>query len=59
MNEEYLNMLTQIRDTLEEIQCLREDLSDLLDNPGITLENLEKISGTLEEIQLMQEDTDA
>lgn len=59
MNEEYLNLLTKIRDTMEEIQGLREDLSDLLDNPGIALENLEKIRDTLEEIQLMQESADA
>ena len=56
MNEEYLNMLTKIRDTLEEIQLLRDDLADLLDMPAITLENLEKIRGTLEEIQLLKED---
>ena len=58
MNKEYLNLLEKIRDTLNEIQALREDLSDLLDAPAITLENLEKLRDTLEEIQLMQEDTD-
>lgn len=58
MNENYLELLEKVRETLEEIQCLRDDLSDLLDNPGVTLENLEKIRDTLVEIQGLQEDVE-
>ena len=56
MNEEYLNLLTKIRDTMEEIQLLRDALADLLDMPAVTLENLGKIRDALEEIQLLKED---
>lgn len=58
MNEEYLNLLTNIRDTLEEIQTLREDLADLLDEPAVTLEHLGKIRDALDEVQALQEDID-
>ena len=58
MNKEHLNLLERIRDTMEDIQRLREDLGDLLDNPAVTLETLEKLRDTLDEIQLLQEDTD-
>lgn len=49
----------QIRTVLEEIQSLREDLADLLDNPSVTLETLERMRGTLEEIKELQEDVEA
>lgn len=55
MNEEYLNLLQNIRDTLEEINALRKELGDLLD--GVTLENLERIRDTLAEIKELEEDT--
>lgn len=43
---------------MDEIQGLREDLDDLLDNPGVTLENLERMRDTLSEIQGLREDLD-
>ena len=46
----------QIGTVLEEIQSLREDLADLLDNPSVTLE---RMRGTLEEIKELQEDVEA
>lgn len=58
MNEKNLELLEQIRDTLNEIQSLREDLDDLLNNPGVTLENLERMRDTLAEIQGFKEDLD-
>ena len=58
MNKEYLNLLEKIRDTLDEISSLREDLGDLLDEPSIALERLEKFRDTLAEIHLLQEDMD-
>lgn len=56
MNEKNLELLEKIKETLDEIQGLREDLSDLLDNPGVTLENLERMRDTLAEIQGLKED---
>lgn len=35
MNEEYLNLLNNIRDTLEDIKGLQEELHGLLDPPSI------------------------
>lgn len=55
MNQNYLELLEQIRDVLTEIQSLQEDLGDLLDNPGVTLENLGQIRDALSEIQSLQE----
>lgn len=57
MNQEHLEMLEQIRNTLEEIKGLREDLNDLLGNPSV-LENLERMRDLLTEIQGLQEETD-
>lgn len=57
MDQSYLNLLEQIRDTLEEIKGLREDLSDLLGNPS-TLENLERMRDLLAEVQGLQEEVD-
>ena len=56
MDQNYLELLEKIKETLDEIQGLREDLSDLLDNPGVTLENLERMRDTLSEIQGLKED---
>lgn len=56
MNEEYLILLENIRDTLEEIKALQEELSGLLGNPGIAAERLEEIRNTLEEIRTLNED---
>lgn len=58
MDKNYLELLEEIRDTLDEIQGLREDLDDLLDNPGMALENLERMRDTLSEIQGLKEDMD-
>lgn len=58
MNENYLELLERIKDTMNEIQGLREDLDDLLDNPGVTLENLDRMRDTLAEIQGLKEDLD-
>lgn len=58
MNQNYLELLEKIKATLDEIQGLREDLDDLLDNPGVTLENLERMRDTLSEIQGLREDMD-
>lgn len=58
MDQNYLELLENIKSTLEEIQALREDLDDLLDNPGQTLANLEQLRDTLSEIQGLQEDLD-
>jgi len=58
MDEKNLELLEQIRDTLNEIQSLREDLDDLLDNPDVTLENLGRLRDTLAEIQGLKEDLD-
>lgn len=58
MNETYLDLLEKTKATLDEIQGLREDLDDLLDNPGVTLENLERMRDTLSEIQGLREDLD-
>ena len=58
MNQDYLELLDKIKETLDEIQGLREDLNDLLDNPGVTLENLERMRDTLSEIQGLKEDMD-
>lgn len=57
MDQSYLNLLEQIRDTLEEIKGLREDLNDLLGNPSV-LENLERMRDLLAEVQGLQEETD-
>lgn len=43
MNEKKLELLERIKDTLSEIQDLREDLGDLLGNPDVTLENLGRL----------------
>ena len=56
MNEEYLTLLENIRDTLEEIKALQEELSDLLGNPDITAERLEEIRNTLNEIRELRSD---
>ncbi|MCI9114818.1 hypothetical protein [Oscillibacter sp.] len=58
MNEKNLELLERIKDTLSEIQGLREDLDDLLDNPDVTLENLGRLRDTLAEIQGLKEDLD-
>lgn len=58
MNKNYLELLENIRDTMKEIKVLQEDLRDLLDEPGITLENLEKIRDKLSEIKGLEEDLD-
>lgn len=58
MDKNYLELLEEIRDTLDEIQGLREDLGDLLDNPCMALENLERMRDTLSEIQGLKEDMD-
>ena len=49
MNEKNLELLERIKDTLSEIQDLREDLGDLLGNPDVTLENLGRLRDTLAE----------
>ena len=46
----------QIGTVVEDLQSLREDLADLLDNPSVTLE---RMRGTLEEIKELQEDVEA
>lgn len=56
MDEEYLNLLEKIRDTLEDIQSLRKDLGDLLDNPVDALEHLEKLRSVLDDIREVQEE---
>lgn len=56
MNENDLELLTNIKNTLEEIKGLQEDLHDLLDMPGVTLENLERMRDTLAEIKGLRED---
>ncbi len=56
MNEKNLKLLEKIKETLDEIQGLREDLDDLLGNPDVTLENLERMRDTLSEIQGLRED---
>lgn len=53
MNEEYLNLLESIRDTLEEIKNLRDELDGMLDVSA--LEHLEKVRDALEEIQRLRE----
>lgn len=58
MNQNYLELLEKIKTALDEIQGLREDLADLLDDPGVTLENLERMRDTLSEIQGLLEDMD-
>lgn len=57
MDQSYLNLLEQIRDTLAEIKDLREDLNDLLGSPSV-LENLERIRDLLAEVQGLQEEAD-
>lgn len=57
MNQEHLEMLERIRDVMEEIKGLREDLNDLLGNPSV-LENLERMRDLLAEVQGLQEETD-
>lgn len=56
MNEEYLILLENIRDTLEDIKALQEELSDLLGNPDIAAEKLEEIRNTLNEIRELRSD---
>lgn len=58
MDQNYLELLEKIKTTLDEIQGLREDLDDLLDNPGVTIENLEQMRDILSEIQGLREDMD-
>lgn len=58
MDQMYVERLEQIREILEEIQLLRDDLGDLIKEPAASLEKLETIRSTLEEIQLAQEDLD-
>ena len=58
IEKEGVELLEKIKTTLDEIQGLREDLDDLLDNPGVTLENLERMRDTLSEIQGLKEDMD-
>lgn len=53
-----MELLERIKDTLSEIQDLREDLGDLLGNPDVTLENLGRLRDTLAEIQGLKEDLD-
>jgi len=55
MNEDYLNLLERIRDTMEDIKSLREDLGDLLDSPEGALNHLEKLRGVLDDIHELQE----
>lgn len=57
MDQSYLNLLEQIRDTLEEIKGLREELGDLLGNPS-ALENLERMRDLLAEVRGLQEEVD-
>ena len=56
MDQMYVERLEQIRELLEEIQLLRDDLGDLTKDPAASIEKLETIRGTLEEIQLSQDD---
>ena len=58
MDQNYLELLEKIKTTLDELQGLREDLDDLLDNPGVTIENLEQMRDILSEIQGLREDMD-
>lgn len=58
MDQMYVERLEQIREILEEIQLLRDDLADLITDPAASLEKLETIRSTLEEIQLAQDDLD-
>jgi len=55
MNEDYLNLLERIRDTMEDIKSLREELGDLLDSPEGALNHLEKLRGVLGDIHELQE----
>lgn len=56
MDENYLELLTNIKNTLAEIKDLQEDLHDLLDMPSVTLENLERMRDALAEIKGLRED---
>lgn len=56
MDENYLELLTNTKNTLEKIKGLQEDLHDLLDMPGVTLENLERMRDALAEIKGLRED---
>lgn len=43
---------------MEDIKGLQEDLHDLLDQPGITLEGLWEIRSELEAIKALREDVE-
>ena len=57
MNQTYLELLESIKDTLDEIRSLREDLDDLLANPVQTLNYLERMRDILSEIHEQVQDT--
>ncbi len=54
--QQYLNLLESIRDTLEEIKVLQEDIGPLLTQADKYLFTLYDIRDTLEDIRDAQED---
>ena len=58
MNNEYLTQLEEVKNTLEDIQILQEELEDILANPGAYLGTLIDIRDTLDEIQYLRDETE-
>lgn len=54
MDEEYLNMLESIKNTMEEIAELEGSLHTILSAPEEYLEHLERIRSALVEIQALE-----
>lgn len=56
MNQEYLEMLESIRNVLEEIKELEQDLN--ITDPARYFERLTEIRNALEEVRDLQEEVD-
>lgn len=56
MDQNYLELLENIRDVMAEIESLKDGLRPMLNSPAEYLEQMEDIRDTLAEIAALQED---